>query len=95
MTNDELFELYDKDLVLRLHNAKNLSDTYSDVSKCYRHTLLDASTHFFGLQISAYRGYEVLDSLRLLGSLVLTPAALHQWHPLLAAICWFRANHLP
>ena len=27
MTNSELFELYDSDLVLRLHNAKNLSDT--------------------------------------------------------------------
>ena len=25
--NDELFELYDSDIVLRLHNAKNLSDT--------------------------------------------------------------------
>jgi integrase/recombinase XerD len=27
LTNDELFKLYDSDLVLRLHNAKNLSDT--------------------------------------------------------------------
>ena len=27
MTNEELFKLYDSDLVLRLHNAKNLSDT--------------------------------------------------------------------
>jgi integrase/recombinase XerC len=27
MTNDELFKLYDSDLVLRLRNAKNLSDT--------------------------------------------------------------------
>ena len=27
MTNEELFKLYDNDLVLRLHNAKNLSDT--------------------------------------------------------------------
>jgi integrase len=27
MTNDELFRLYDSDLLLRLHNAKNLSDT--------------------------------------------------------------------
>ena len=27
MTNEELFQLYDSDLVLRLHNAKNLSDT--------------------------------------------------------------------
>jgi integrase/recombinase XerC len=27
MNNDELFQLYDKDLILRLHNAKNLSDT--------------------------------------------------------------------
>ncbi len=26
-TNEELFQLYDSDLVLRLHNAKNLSDT--------------------------------------------------------------------
>ena len=27
MTSDDLFQLYDSDLVLRLHNAKNLSDT--------------------------------------------------------------------
>jgi hypothetical protein len=27
MTNEELFKLYDNDLVLRLHNVKNLSDT--------------------------------------------------------------------
>jgi site-specific recombinase XerD len=27
MDNDELFKLYDSDLMLRLHNAKNLSDT--------------------------------------------------------------------
>jgi integrase len=27
MTNDQLFELYDSDLVLRLRNVKNLSDT--------------------------------------------------------------------
>ena len=27
MTNNELFQLYDNDLVLRLRNAKNLSDT--------------------------------------------------------------------
>lgn len=27
MTNEELFKLYPNDLVLRLHNAKNLSDT--------------------------------------------------------------------
>ena len=27
MSNDELFRLYDSDLLLRLHNAKNLSDT--------------------------------------------------------------------
>ncbi len=26
MTDDELFRLYDDDLVLRLHNAKNLRD---------------------------------------------------------------------
>ena len=26
MTNSELFDLYDSDLVLRLHNAKNVSD---------------------------------------------------------------------
>jgi hypothetical protein len=26
-TNDELFKLYDGDLLLRLHNVKNLSDT--------------------------------------------------------------------
>ena len=27
MNNDELLHLYDNDLILRLHNAKNLSDT--------------------------------------------------------------------
>jgi hypothetical protein len=27
LTNEKLFQLYDSDLVLRLHNAKNLSDT--------------------------------------------------------------------
>ncbi len=27
MTNEELFKLYDNELVLRLHNVKNLSDT--------------------------------------------------------------------
>lgn len=27
MNNEDLFQLYDSDLVLRLHNAKNLSDT--------------------------------------------------------------------
>jgi hypothetical protein len=26
MSNDELFQLYDKDLILRLRNAKNLND---------------------------------------------------------------------
>jgi len=33
MTNDELFQLYDSDLVLRLHNAKNLSDTKKILTK--------------------------------------------------------------
>ena len=27
MGNDELFQLYDKDLILRVHNSKNLGDT--------------------------------------------------------------------
>ena len=27
MNNEDLFQLYDSDLVLRLHNAKNLADT--------------------------------------------------------------------
>ncbi len=27
MNNEDLFQLYDNDLVLRLHNAKNLADT--------------------------------------------------------------------
>ena len=27
MQNEELFKLYDSELALRLHNAKNLSDT--------------------------------------------------------------------
>ncbi|MFC1987937.1 tyrosine-type recombinase/integrase [Chloroflexota bacterium] len=33
MTNQELFELYDSDLVLRLHNAKNLSDTREKLAR--------------------------------------------------------------
>ena len=33
MGNQELFEVYDSDLVLRLHNAKNLSDTRKILSK--------------------------------------------------------------
>jgi len=33
MTNSELFQLYDSDLVLRLHNAKNLSDTRKILNK--------------------------------------------------------------
>ena len=33
MTNSELFDLYDSDLVLRLHNAKNLSDTRKILAK--------------------------------------------------------------
>jgi integrase/recombinase XerD len=33
MTNEELFKLYDSDLVLRLHNPKNLSDTRKILAK--------------------------------------------------------------
>jgi len=33
MTNDELFKLYDSDLMLRLHNLKNLSDTRKILTK--------------------------------------------------------------
>ncbi len=33
MTNEELFRLYDNDLVLRLHNIKNLSDTRKMLTK--------------------------------------------------------------
>ncbi len=33
MTNNELFQLYDSDLVLRLYNAKNLSDTRKILTK--------------------------------------------------------------
>ena len=33
MTNEELFTLYDNDLVLRLHNVKNLSDTRKMLTK--------------------------------------------------------------
>jgi integrase len=33
MTNNELFTLYDSDLVLRLHNAKNLNDTRKILNK--------------------------------------------------------------
>ncbi|HEY41995.1 MAG TPA: hypothetical protein G4O18_09120 [Dehalococcoidia bacterium] len=39
MNNDELFRLYDDDLVLRLHNEKNLSDTRK---------LLDRFKHYLG-----------------------------------------------
>ncbi|MFC2017193.1 tyrosine-type recombinase/integrase [Chloroflexota bacterium] len=37
MTNDELFQLYDSDLVLRLHNAKNLNDTRKILTKFKQH----------------------------------------------------------
>ncbi|MFC2066816.1 tyrosine-type recombinase/integrase [Chloroflexota bacterium] len=37
MTNDELFQLYDSDLVLRLHNVKNLSDTRKILTKFKQH----------------------------------------------------------
>ena len=33
MTNEDLFTLYDNDLVLRLHNVKNLSDTRKMLTK--------------------------------------------------------------
>ena len=33
LTGDALFNLYDSDLVLRLHNAKNLSDTRTMLGK--------------------------------------------------------------
>jgi integrase len=33
MNNSDLFQLYDSDLVLRLHNAKNLSDTRRILAK--------------------------------------------------------------
>ena len=33
MPNSELFDLYDSNLVLRLHNAKNLSDTRKILAK--------------------------------------------------------------
>lgn len=37
MTNEELFKLYDNDLVLRLHNVKNLSDTGKILDKYKEH----------------------------------------------------------
>ena len=37
MTNEELFRLYDNDLVLRLHNVKNLSDTRKILTKFSRY----------------------------------------------------------
>ncbi|MFC2006351.1 hypothetical protein ACFLVG_05325 [Chloroflexota bacterium] len=40
MTNDELFQLYDSDLMLRLHNVKNLSDTRKILTK-FKQTLND------------------------------------------------------
>jgi hypothetical protein len=33
LTNEKLFQLYDSDLVLRLHNTKNLSDTRKMLAK--------------------------------------------------------------
>ena len=33
MTNEELFQLYDSDLVLRLHSPKNLSDTRKFITR--------------------------------------------------------------
>ena len=37
MTNDELFKLYDSDIVLRLHNSKNLSDTRKTLARFKEH----------------------------------------------------------
>ncbi len=37
MTNEELFRLYDNDLVLRLHNVKNLSDTRKILDRFKEH----------------------------------------------------------
>ena len=37
MGNDELFQLYDKDLIFRLHNAKNLSDTRKIIAQFKDH----------------------------------------------------------
>lgn len=37
LTNDELFELYDSDLVLRLHNEKNLKDTRTMLTRFKDH----------------------------------------------------------
>lgn len=37
MTNEGLFKLYDSDLVLRLHNAKNLSDTRRMLARFQEH----------------------------------------------------------
>ena len=37
MTNEDLFKLYDDDLVLRLHNAKNLSDTRRILARFKEH----------------------------------------------------------
>jgi integrase len=37
MTNDELFNIYDSDIVLRLHNAKNLSDTRKTLARFKDH----------------------------------------------------------
>ena len=34
MTNEDLFRLYDSDLVLRLHNHKDLSDTRKMLARC-------------------------------------------------------------
>jgi site-specific recombinase XerD len=37
MTNEELYQLYDSDLVLRLHNTKDLSDTRKMVTRFLQH----------------------------------------------------------
>lgn len=37
MTNEDLFNLYDSDLVLRLHNAKNLIDTQKTLTRFREH----------------------------------------------------------
>ena len=33
MDNEDLFQIYDSDLVLRLHNAKNLADTWKILAR--------------------------------------------------------------
>ena len=46
MNNDEIFQHYDNDLMLRLHNAKNLLDTRRILARGICHGAYDNSTTY-------------------------------------------------